>query len=219
MWKIIKSLFKIILALILIAVVCEFIVIFGGAAHVKSVKAVESGSGGYDCILVLGAGVYSDGSPTPMLKDRLDRGIELYKAGVADKMLLSGDNGQVDYDEVSAMKKYVLAAGVPAEDVFLDHAGFSTYESMYRAGAIFNVKSAVIVTQKYHEYRAVYIARRLGIDAVGVSAADIKYSGQMAREGREILARLKDFAYCIFKPKPTYLGDVIDISGDGRKTW
>ena len=172
-----------------------------------------------DCILVLGAGVYADGTPTPVLQDRLDRGIELYRKGVSDKLLLTGDNGQIEYNEVEVMKNYVLAAGVPDEDIFLDHAGFSTYESMFRAQAVFCAKSAVVVTQRYHEYRALYIGDRLGLEVTGVSAADISYRGDIAREIREILARDKDFFKCIFRPDPTFLGEEIDIHGDGRVSW
>ncbi|MBP3816186.1 MAG: YdcF family protein [Firmicutes bacterium] len=172
-----------------------------------------------DCILVLGAGVYSDGTPTPMLKDRLDRGIQLYKLKLAPKILLSGDNGQVEYNEVAVMLSYALEQGIPEEDIFLDHAGFSTYESMYRAKAIFNVKKALVVTQKYHEFRALYIGKRLGLDVIGISANDTSYSGNIYREIREVLAREKDFFQCIFKPEPTYLGDTIDINGNGQITW
>ena len=131
-----------------------------------------------DCILVLGAGVKPDGSPSLMLKDRLDKGIALYRDGVAPKLLLSGDNGQVEYDEVNTMKEYALDAGVPSEDIFLDHAGFSTYESMYRAKDIFLVKRPIIITQKYHQYRSLYIARGLGLDGYGVMAAPQAYRGQ-----------------------------------------
>ena len=150
-----------------------------------------------------------------MLQDRLNKGIELYKAGAAPKLLLSGDNGQVEYDEVNAMKKYALDAGVPAEDVFLDHAGFSTYESMYRARDIFLVKKAIIVTQKYHQYRSLYIAKGLGIEGYGIIAEPRTYGGQLKRDIREILARDKDFFMVILKPEPTYLGDTIPISGSG----
>ena len=172
-----------------------------------------------DCAMILGASIYADRTPTPMLKDRLDRGIELYKKGVVKKLLMSGDNGQVNYNEVEAMKEYALKHGVKAKDIFLDHAGFSTYESVYRAKAVFNVKKMIIVTQIYHEYRALYIAKRLNLNAVGVAAEDINYSGDTMRECREILARDKDFLKCIVKPKPTYLGDVIKISGDGHASW
>lgn len=183
------------------------------------IKSLMKDNENADCILVLGAGVYSDGTPTPMLKDRLDRGIQLYKLKLAPKILLSGDNGQVEYNEVAVMLSYALEQGIPEEDIFLDHAGFSTYESMYRAKAIFNVKKALVVTQKYHEFRALYIGKRLGLDVIGISANDTSYSGNIYREIREVLAREKDFFQCIFKPEPTYLGDTIDINGNGQITW
>ena len=168
-----------------------------------------------DCILVLGAGLMPDETPNRMLQDRLDKGIELYKAGIAPKILLSGDNGQEEYDEVNAMKKYVMGAGIPSEDIFMDHAGFSTYESMYRAKDIFLVKRAIIVTQRYHQYRALYTARGLGIESYGVVSEPRTYSGQTYREIREILARDKDFVKVIIKPEPTYLGETIPINGSG----
>lgn len=168
-----------------------------------------------DCILVLGAGLKPDGTPNYMLQDRLDKGIQLYWEGTAPKLLLSGDNGQEEYDEVNAMKNYALNAGVPSEDIFMDHAGFSTYESMYRARDIFLVKKAVIVTQKYHQYRALYNARGLGIEGWGVVSEPRDYAGQRHRDLREILARDKDFLKMIVQPKPTYLGITIPISGSG----
>jgi vancomycin permeability regulator SanA len=170
---------------------------------------------GADCILVLGAGLKPDGTPNYMLQDRLDKGIALYKEGAAPKLLLSGDNGQERYDEVNAMKDYVLKAGVPSEDIFMDHAGFSTYESMYRARDIFLVKRAIIITQRYHQYRALYTARGLGIDGYGVVSEPRTYAGQTYRDVREILARDKDFLKMMIKPKPTYLGETIPISGSG----
>lgn len=170
---------------------------------------------GADCILVLGAGLKPDGTPHSMLQDRLDKGIELYKAGVAPKLLLSGDNGQEKYDEVNAMKDYVLNAGIPAEDIFMDHAGFSTYESIYRARDIFLVEKAIIITQSYHQYRALYMARGMGIEGFGVVSEPRTYGGQNYRELREILARDKDFFKMIIKPEPTYLGETIPISGSG----
>jgi SanA protein len=171
-----------------------------------------------DCILVLGCGVYENGEPSPMLKDRLEQGILLYHSGASRKLLMSGDHGSPDYDEVGTMKQYALDAGVPSQDIFMDHAGFSTYESMYRALAVFDVKKVIIVTQKYNLYRAIYDANRLGIEAYGVSADLRPYAGQTYRDLREILARNKDFLYCLFKPAPSYLGDVIPISGNGDLT-
>lgn len=171
-----------------------------------------------DCILVLGCGVKADGTPSDMLHDRLKRGVELYRFGVAPKLLMSGDHGQTNYDEVNTMKAYAVGQGVPSEDVFMDHAGFSTYESLYRAKEIFGVKKLIIVTQKYHLYRAIHIARCLGMEAYGVDGGYRTYSGQAARDVREMLARVKDMASCIFLPEPTYLGESIPISGNGDVT-
>lgn len=170
-----------------------------------------------DCILVLGAGIWGD-KPSPMLEDRLLQGIELYKKGVAPKIIMSGDHGREEYDEVNIMKQFAIDKGVPSEDIFMDHAGFSTYESMYRARDIFECKKIVVVTQKYHLYRSIYIGEKLGLDCYGVGADPRKYAGQFMREIREILARDKDFVKCIFKVKPTYLGESIPVSGNGDIT-
>ncbi len=171
-----------------------------------------------DCILVLGCGVRSDGSPSDMLNDRLKRGVALYTDGAAPKLLMSGDHGRDGYDEVDAMKHYAVDEGIASKDVFMDHAGFSTYESMYRAKEIFGAKKVIIVTQQYHLFRAVYIARSLGIDAYGVSSDYRRYLGGTGREVREVLARCKDALTCVFLPEPTYLGEVIPIWGDGNLT-
>ena len=170
-----------------------------------------------DCILVLGAGIWGD-KPSPMLEDRLNEAISLYKNGVSSKIIMSGDHGKTDYDEVNTMKNYAIQQGIPSEDIFMDHAGFSSYESMFRAKEIFGANKIVIVTQKYHLYRSIYIARQLGIEAYGVGADPRKYVGETYREIREILARDKDFIKCIFKPEPTYLGDTIPVSGNGDIT-
>lgn len=170
-----------------------------------------------DCIIVLGCRVWSDNTPSAMLSDRLKRGVELYKAGAAPKLLMSGDHGREDYDEVNVMRKYAEDEGVDSKDIFTDHAGFSTYETMYRAKEVFKAKKVIIVTQSYHLYRAVYDAEKLGLEVVGVVSYERDYdSKQPYRDVREIAARCKDFIYCIFKPKPTYLGEVIPINGDGE---
>lgn len=171
-----------------------------------------------DCIMVLGCGLKKDGEPTRMLTDRLDKGIALYQAGAAPKLLMSGDHGRLHYDEVNKMKEYAIKQGVPSEDVFMDHAGFSTYESMYRAREVFQVERMIVVTQEYHLYRAIYVAERMGIETRGVPAKQVRYGGQKKRDLREMLARNKDIAACILKPKPTYLGAAIPVSGDGNAT-
>lgn len=170
-----------------------------------------------DCILILGAGV-KDGKPKPMLRDRLLTGIELYKSGAAEKIIMSGDHGRADYDEVNVMRAFALEQGVSAEDIFLDHAGFSTYDSVYRAKNIFGAENIIIVSQKYHLYRALYIAKELGVKSAGVSADLNPYSGQLKRDIREIIARDKDFFKCIVKPEAEIMGDKIPLDGDGSIT-
>ena len=171
-----------------------------------------------DCILVLGCLVKSNGVPSDMLHDRLSVGVELYDSGASDKLLMSGDHSRTDYNEVGAMKDFATSAGIPSKDVFMDHAGFSTYESIYRAKEIFEAEKIIIVTQKYHLYRALYIADKLGIDAYGVSADLRGYRNQFFREVREILARLKDLAFTVTRPEPTYLGEKIPLDGNGDLT-
>ena len=134
-----------------------------------------------DCILILGCGVRPTGEPSLMLRDRLDKGLQLFALGAAPKLLMSGDHGQQDYDEVNVMTRYAADRGIASQDVFMDHAGFSTYESMYRARDVFCAEKVLIVSQRYHLYRAVYDARALGLDAWGVAAEDIRYLGQTGR--------------------------------------
>lgn len=165
-----------------------------------------------DCIIVLGCLVLEDGTPSNILKDRLDTAIELYKKGVAPKIIMSGDHSSEKYNEVAAMKKYAVDAGVPSEDIFMDHAGFSTYETMYRAKEVFGAKKVVVATQEYHLYRSLYIAEKLGMEAYGV-ASDYDLD-----ESREVLARCKDFMTTIFKPEPANLGKTYSIKGNGNIT-
>ena len=188
----------------------------GGAAILTAEQAAELD--GIDCIIVLGCQVKANGVPSDMLRDRLTRGIELYTLGAAPKLLMSGDHGRVEYDEVGTMKQYAIDAGIPSTDIFKDHAGFSTYETVYRAKEVFDARRVIIVTQEYHLYRALYIAEKLGLEAYGVASDYHTYVGQSKREGREILARCKDFAISVWKPEPTFLGDVIPVSGSGDVT-
>lgn len=184
----------------------------------RIVTADEAAAMEADCILVLGAGVREDGSPSLMLSDRLDTAVELYRRGVSDRILMSGDHGREDYDEVNVMKRIAVEAGIPSEAVFMDHAGFNTYDSLYRAKEIFQAHKVVIVTQEYHLYRALYLARALGLDAVGVAAPGENYPGQTYRELREMAARAKDFFTAIVKPEASVMGDAIPVSGNGDVT-
>lgn len=171
-----------------------------------------------DCIIVLGCLVRSDGTPSDMLEDRLLTGIDLYFEFDNIKMLMSGDHGQAEYDEVNPMRNFAISSGVSSEDIFMDHAGFSTYETVYRAKEIFGADKVILVTQSYHLPRALYIAEQLGIEAFGVESDIRTYSGQTVRDLREILARAKDVLYSFFKPLPTYLGEPISLAGDGNVT-
>ena len=215
-----KKIFKILIVIAIISIILVLFINFYvvGIAKNKMIKDNDYSSlKNVDCILILGAGIWGD-KPSPMLQDRLDEGIKLYKEGIASKIIMSGDHGREEYDEVNIMKEYAIEQGVPSEDIFMDHAGFSTYESIYRAKEIFDADNIVIVTQEYHLYRALYIAEKLDINAYGVNSDPRKYNGQTFRELREILARNKDFINCIIKPEPTYLGESIPVSGDGNIT-
>ena len=146
------------------------------------------------------------------------RGIELYNENISNKIIMSGDHGKRTYDEVNIMKDYAIEKGVPSKDIFMDHAGFSTYDSMYRAKNIFKAKKVIIVTQEYHLPRALFIAKKLGLDAYGVASEGNNYLGQKYRDIREFLARNKDFVKTIFKPKSKYLGDEIPLTSNGDIT-
>ena len=215
-----KKIIIIILSLILLSIVgiltVNFYVVLSTKSRIISIDEAKDLTD-VDCILVLGAGVYGN-KPRPMLEDRILTGIELYNNGVAKKIIMSGDHGQEDYDEVNVMKSYAIDEGINSSDIFMDHAGFSTYDSIYRLKEIFEVDKVVIVTQEYHLYRALYIAKNLGIEAYGVSSNLRDYPGQFKREVREILARDKDLVKVIFKPSSTYVGETIPVTGDGNIT-
>ncbi|WP_207645820.1 SanA/YdcF family protein [Geosporobacter ferrireducens] len=220
--KKLKCAWKIFIYLSILTVV-GLTALFSINSYVKSsvkdqiLSTQEAAQTDWDCILVLGAGVRGE-KPSHMLEDRLLQSISLYEKGVSDRLIMSGDHGRKEYDEVNVMKQFAMDAGIPSKQVFMDHAGFSTYESLYRARDIFQAKKIIIVTQEYHLYRALYIARALGIEANGV-ASDLRlYAGQEYREVREVLARVKDFFYTMIKPEPTYLGDAIPVTGDGDST-
>jgi SanA protein len=170
--------------------------------------------------LVLGAQVMPNGAPSSMLSDRIQAGYELYRAGKVDKLLLSGDHSRKDYDEVGTMKRILLAKGVPPQDIFEDHAGFDTWDSAQRARRIFDVTSAIVVTQKFHMARALYDARRAGLKVTGY-AADRRDYGRVLRrlQVREAAARVKTLGDALTGADPHFLGPEIPITGDGRRSW
>jgi len=192
----------------------------------NAVVLLSGGSGDYarpadapraQVALVLGAAVRPDGTLTPMLRDRVRVAAELYREGKVSKVLASGDHGTVQYDEVNPMKRALIAQGVPERDVFTDHAGFDTWDSVVRARKVFGVSSALVVTQGFHLPRAVWLARRAGLDAHGVSASLHGYGTQGRRSGvREVLARVKAVEEAVTSSRPRYLGPPVPITGDGR---
>jgi vancomycin permeability regulator SanA len=171
-----------------------------------------------EAALVLGAGVYPGGRVSPMLQDRLETALALYEAGKVEKFLLSGDHGRPEYDEVNTMRRYLEERGVPPADIFMDHAGFDTYDSMYRAAAVFAANDVIVVTQAFHLPRALWIADRLGLEAQGVAADRRRYRDERYYELREVAARIKAFGEVAIRRKPVFLGPVIPISGDGQAT-
>ena len=166
--------------------------------------------------LVLGASVYR-GKPSPVLAERADVAVALYRANKVSKILVTGDNGTLSYDEVTPVRKYLLGAGIPSQDIFLDHAGFDTYSSMYRAREVFLARSLTIVTQDFHLPRALWIARRLGLDAYGIVAAGGENSP--SDYVREIPAAIKALLNVLTDRQPKYLGPTIPLSGNGEETW
>ena len=210
-----KKLFKLLIIIVLLLILTNLYMVLVTKKRIINLNNIKDDD--YDCILVLGAGIINN-SPSPMLEDRLLTAIQLYNAGVSKKILVSGDHENYNYDEVNVMKNYLKENGIPSEDVFMDHAGLSTYDSIYRSKTIFKASKIVIVTQKYHLYRSLYIAKNLNVSAVGISANKREYMGQSKRDIREFFARIKDFVKCIIRPDSTYLGEVIPIIGNGDIT-
>lgn len=216
MKKLFKRLLLLILILCLITASLNLLVIFGTRDQINTPEEVQPA----DCILVLGCGLFEDGTPGRMLSRRLDTAIDLYRRGLAPKLIMSGDHGRSDYDEVNAMKRYAVERNVPPEDIFMDHAGFCTYDSMVRAKKIFGCDSVIIVTQPYHLYRAIWNARGQGMTAQGVSAEMYDYGWRYTTVLflREAFARVKDVLVTLFRLPPAVGGDPIDIHGSGSAT-
>lgn len=164
-------------------------------------------------VIVLGASVKSDGELSIMLRDRVESALLLYKEGKVKRFLLSGDNGSTYYNEPSAMKKYLLERGVPETDIFLDYAGFDTYDSVYRASYIFDVDRAIVVSQRFHLPRAIYIARSMDLDFYGYTGDRRIYEQESRNRLRELLANLKAWGELLIDKEPHFLGDKIPITG------
>ncbi len=163
--------------------------------------------------VILGAAILKSGQISPVLKDRVDKAIEIYNKQLVDKILVTGDNSSLDHNEVEPVRKYLLKNGIPDADVFLDHAGFDTYSSMFRARDVFKIESMVVVSQSFHLPRAVYIARRLRVVAYGIEADRGHYL--FRNEVREVFGDVKALSNLLFDRRPKYLGPQIPITGSG----
>ncbi len=216
MKKILKRLFIFLIVGLHFVLTLNLLVINETRGRILSIEDIKKEEG-FDCILILGAGL-QDGKPSKMLQERLDMGIEVYQKYKNNKILMSGDHTRKNHDEVNAMKYYAFLKDVPTNDVFLDHAGVSTFDSLLRAKEIFGAKKIVIITQKYHLYRALYIAKSLGIEAYGVDATKATYLGQSKREVREILARIKDMVKAKINLVSVYNEKTISLKGNGDRT-
>lgn len=170
-------------------------------------------------VIILGASVYSSGRLSTILEDRVASALELYKKGKVKRFLLSGDNGKKTYNEPEAMKAYLIARGVPEDHIFLDYAGFDTYDSMYRASAVFNVKDAIVVTQEFHLPRAIYISNKLDLNFQGFEGDKHIYQSATMNKTRELLANVKAILELTFGKEPTYLGSKIPIDGPPQSTY
>ncbi|MDO8189395.1 ElyC/SanA/YdcF family protein [Conexibacter sp. JD483] len=210
--RLLAGVLAIALAGVLLVAGSNALVLLGGGGSATVADAPHA-----QVALVLGAQVTRDGRMSTMLADRVRVAAELYRAGKVDKVLASGDHGRPEYDEVNAMRTALIAQGVPPRDVFTDHAGFDTWDSAVRAREVFDVSSALVVTQGFHLPRAVWLARRAGLEATGV-AADLTGYGraQQRSEVREVLARVKAVEQVVTGADPRFLGPEIPVSGDGR---
>ena len=199
--KILLTLSVILLTIFVYAMGINYYVKYTVMDRIKTIEEVKN----IDTIIVLGAKVHDDGRLSLMLKDRLDKTIEVYNKLDIKKVIVSGDSEHKDYDETTKMKEYLINNRIPEEDIVVDIYGLSTYDSIYRLKNVYGINKSIIITQKYHLYRSIYIANSLGIEAYGIPASGKDYFGQTAREIREILARNKDFLTSLFNVKSKYI--------------
>jgi len=188
------------------------IVLVNLAVYFLSVKYIykEGGSAPEAQVaLIPGAAILQGGGLSPIFRDRVDAAIKLYESEKVSKILVSGDNSTVSHNEVNPVRDYLIQNGIPGADIYLDHAGFDTYSTMYRARDIFRVSSIIISTQAFHLPRAVFIARSLGLKAYGVSAdrGTILFKNYV----REVFANEKAVFSVLFRAKPKFLGEAIPI--------
>ncbi|MHB8964267.1 MAG: SanA/YdcF family protein [Saccharofermentanales bacterium] len=216
--KMFKAVLNLLLFIIILSIILTLVIdLYVSGTGKRFLKKPDEISGDFDCIIIPGASVIGNKVPSAILQDRLDVAYDLYRSTGIGRMIVSGDHGTVFYDEVNVMRNYLIARGVPGENIFMDHAGFDTYQTLYRARDVFDVRKAVIVTQNFHLYRALYIGKKLGIELYGVDSAVRKYGKEVYNRLREFPARVKAFIECeIIRPEPEFLGEKIPVSGENR---
>lgn len=210
--------------------VCALAVLIVGVANVVTVATTRDrvvtvegaaralAGDAADAVVVLGASVYADGTPSDILADRLEVACDLCKSGAARAIIVSGDNRTSHYNESDAMKAYCVELGVPSEDVYVDHAGNTTYESMWRARHVFGADRIIVATQAYHLYRAMFAADCLGMQVWGVPCDKGAYDNQRAYSIREVLARTKDFYAALLRLPVDTAGEAVSLNDSGDLT-
>ncbi len=212
-WKIFRYLVTAVILLITITVVINMLIFFGSKAKVFS--SIDDLSEA-EVVIILGARVYGDGKLSPIFKERVDTAVVVYSNKKVKKILVSGDNGSLEYNEVAPVREYLLSLGIPSADIFLDYAGFDTYDTMYRAKNIFAIKSAIVVTQPFHIHRAVYLGNSLKINTQGMVTEE--GDGTIKNYFREFFANIKAMGDVVLKSESTYLGNTVPITGNGEAT-
>ena len=218
---------RLLLAVVLLAVLAAAVVVVANTVTVMSTRdrvgtvaqlTRDMQGNPADAVLVLGASVHPDGQPSDILADRLEVAVDLYKAGAARAIIVSGDNRDSHYNESDAMKAYCVKLGVPSQDVYVDHAGNTTYESMYRARHLFGAERVIVATQAYHLYRAMFAGTQMGMQVWGVATDKGAYDDQFSYSVREIVARTKDFFAALLGVKVPLQEDPISLDDSGDLT-
>ena len=213
----VRALLAVALAAVVAVAVANIVTVTAsrGNVHTVSQVAAELADAPADAVVVLGASVHADGTPSDILADRLEVAVDLYKAGAARAVIVSGDNRSSHYNESDAMKAFCVEAGVPSEDVYVDRGGVGTYESMYRARAVFGAERIIVATQAYHLYRAMFTADCLGMETWGVACDKGAYDNQQMYSAREVMARAKDFYAALLHLPVDTAGETVSLTDSG----
>lgn len=217
---VLKLAFSVLLAFALVATAANALVYFTSRDNIVTIQEAIQSSQQYraDCIVVLGASVFEDGTLSDILRDRVDDAIFLYKAGVAPKIIMSGDGADASYNEPGAMKAYAVAHGVPSQDIFCDRAGTDTYNTMARVAQVFGARKIAICTQTYHMFRCIYTAHGQNMVAFGVPSDYHQYANQAWYDVREFFSRTKAVAETLTHQPADQMEEPISLADNGDIT-